>query len=145
MSRIANLNIMRTNIHSSKRQVSSKSSITPSREAMANAIRSAWERGEISQRQVGLDLGIHQSQFSKLVNGQFKEARGHAKRLFEYSIRKRASPHMEPFSDVDAAALRKGLTLRLMRAWDGTEEGAKALETILDGVTRLRASGTPVA
>jgi predicted XRE-type DNA-binding protein len=106
---------------------------------MANAIRTAWARGAISQRQVELDLGIHQSQFSKLVNGQFKEARGHAVRLFEYSIRKRAPLHVRVGADGDFAALRASLTQRLMRAWDGTEEGARALEAILDGATRLRA------
>ena len=106
---------------------------------MANAIRAAWKRGEISQRQVELDLGIHQSQFSKLVNGQFKEARGHAARLFEYSTRKRTPLDVRPGADGDLTALRTSLTQRLMRAWDGTEEGARALEAILDGATRLRA------
>lgn len=105
---------------------------------MANAIRAAWERGELLQRQVEQDLGIHQSQFSKLVNGQFKEARGHAARLFEYSISKRTPLRVWPGAVGDLTALHTSLTQRLMRAWDGTEEGAKALEAILDGAARLR-------
>ena len=143
LRRISYLNILRADIHSSKCQVSSKTSTTPSHEVIAAAIRAAWERGDITQRQAELDLGIHQSQFSKLVNGQFKEVRGHAARLFEYSILKRSLPHVRPSADVDAESLRTRLTQRLMRAWDGTEEGARALETILEGVARLRSSHSP--
>lgn len=132
---------MLINIQSSKRPVSSKAptTTTPTPELMANTIRAAWERGEISQKDVARDLGIHQSQFSKLVNGQFKETRGHAVRLFEYSIRK-ASTSQRNTTDVNADALRLILTQRLMSAWDGTTEGAKALEAILEGAARLRAS-----
>lgn len=104
---------------------------------MAKAIRSAWLRGDISQRQVQQDLGIHQSQFSKLVNGQFKGTAGHAARLFEYSKR-RAGAGQQRSSSTDTEALKAALTKRLIRAWDGTSEGAKALEAILEGLERLR-------
>ena len=42
------------------------------------------------------------------------------------------------FPESTAEAIRSALTDRLMRAWDGTAEGALALETILDGAARLR-------
>ncbi len=105
---------------------------------MADVIRGAWLRGDISQKQVKQDLGIHQSQFSKLVNGQFKQVDGHAARLFEYSREHEGVAGTAPASD--ASVLRSSLTERLMRAWDGTPEGAKALEAILDGAARLRAA-----
>ncbi|WP_347469091.1 hypothetical protein [Burkholderia stagnalis] len=143
MRHTVNLNIMQMDIYSIKRKMPSKSPNTPSREVMANTIRTAWERGEISQKQVAVDLGIHQSQFSKLVNGQFKQARGHAARLFEYSIDRRGKQDTRPGANFDAAALRMELTQRLMLAWDGTEEGARALEAILDGALQLRASRPP--
>jgi hypothetical protein len=112
---------------------------------MAAALRTAWERGDLAQKDAERDLGIHQSQFSKLVNGQFKEARGHAARLYEYSNRKRAAPPAAPGEPVDVQALLATLTARLMHAWDGTEEGARALEAILDGARRLRATRPPSA
>ncbi|WP_323123235.1 helix-turn-helix domain-containing protein [Burkholderia alba] len=140
MRHTANLNIMQTDIYSIKRKMPSKSPNTPSREVMASTIRTAWERGDISQKQVAVDLGIHQSQFSKLVNGQFKQTRGHAARLFEYSISGRDKQNTRPAANFDTSALRMELTQRLMLAWDGTEEGARALEAILDGVLQLRAS-----
>ena len=104
---------------------------------MAAFIRGAWERKDISQREVARDLGIHQSQFSKLVNGQFKEAGGHAARLFEYSKRRQGASGRASTS-TEAELIRLALTERLLRAWDGTAEGAQALETILDGAARLR-------
>lgn len=109
----------------------------PSLEEVASVIRGAWNRKEINQRQVERDLGIHQSQFSKLVNGQFKEVTGHAARLFEYSINRTSNARQES-GGADTKALRSALTGRLMRAWDGTPEGAQALEAILDGAARLR-------
>lgn len=104
---------------------------------MAAVIRGAWQRKDISQRQVERDLGIHQSQFSKIVNGQFKETKGHAGRLFEYSKQREGAAQLKSESE-DTEALRSALTERLMRAWDGTGEGARALNAILDGVARLR-------
>lgn len=109
----------------------------PTPQEMAAFIRAAWERKEISQKEVARDLGIHQSQFSKLVNGMFKEADGHAARLFEYSKQRQGAGVRVPASK-DAELIRSALTERLMRAWDGTAEGARALETILDGAARLR-------
>lgn len=103
---------------------------------MAAVIRRAWEGGHLSQREVTARLGIHQSQFSKLVNGKFKRASGHALRLYEYSkgrIARRYQPDIATSRDV-----KRALTDQLMRAWDGTPEGARALESILEGVTRLR-------
>lgn len=117
--------------------VSSEPPASPTPQEMATVIRGAWERKEISQKEVARDLGIHQSQFSKLVNGLFKEADGHAARLFEYSIQRQGAGVRAQVS-AEAEAIRSALTDRLMRAWDGTAEGARALETILDGVVRLR-------
>ena len=104
---------------------------------MAKFIRGAWKRKDISQKEVARDLGIHQSQFSKLVNGRFKKADGHAARLFEYSKQRQGTGARAPAS-AEAETIRSALTERLMRAWDGTAEGARALETILDGAARLR-------
>lgn len=104
---------------------------------MARVIRLAWEGKHISQKEVLRDLGIHQSQFSKLVNGQFKSATGHAARLFEYS-RQRMHSAKSHIASHDANRLRSSLTRRLMSAWDGTVEGAQALESILEGVAQLR-------
>jgi transcriptional regulator with XRE-family HTH domain len=104
---------------------------------MATFIRGAWERKEISQKEVARDLGIHQSQFSKLVNGHFRQADGHAARLFEYSKLRQGAVTGTPASQ-EAETIRSALTERLMRAWDGTAEGARALEAILDGAARLR-------
>lgn len=104
---------------------------------MATFIRNAWVRKDISQKDVARDLGIHQSQFSKLVNGLFKEADGHAARLYEYSKKRQKAGPRAPETK-EAEMIRSALTERLMRAWDGTAEGAWALETILDGAARLR-------
>lgn len=119
--------------------MSPKSTTLPTPQEMATFIRGAWERRDISQKEVTRDLGIHQSQFSKLVNGQFKEANGHAARLFEYSIQRQGAG-TRAVASTEAESIRSALTERLMRAWDGTIEGARALETILDGVARLRQS-----
>lgn len=111
----------------------------PTAQEMAAFIREAWKRKDISQKEVARDLGIHQSQFSKLVNGLFREANGHAARLFEYSKQRRNPGTQTPVSE-ESELIRSGLTERLMRAWDGTAEGARALEAILDGAARLRQS-----
>jgi len=110
---------------------------SPTPEEMAAVIRSAWQRKDISQKQVERDLGIHQSQFSKIVNGQFKGTNGHAGRLFEYSKLHEGAAQRQSGTE-DTEALRSSLTERLMRAWDGTDEGARALKIILDGAARLR-------
>lgn len=117
--------------------VSSEPPSLPTPQEMAAFIRSAWENQDISQKEVARDLGIHQSQFSKLVNGRFKEADGHAARLFEYS-KQRQGAGGRARSPAVAETIRASLTERLMQAWDGTAEGARALEAILDGAARLR-------
>lgn len=117
--------------------VSLKNAPPSTPEEMAAVIHSAWRRKVISQKQVERDLGIHQSQFSKIVNGQFKGTNGHAGRLFEYSkLHENAAQPQAGTKDTEA--LRSSLTEQLMRAWDGTAEGAQALKTILDGAARLR-------
>lgn len=134
--RIDDRNIIMVNIHSIKPKTF-KMPARPTPQEMAAVIRTAWEKKDISQREVARDLGIHQSQFSKLVNGIFKETDGHAARLFEYSKQRQGAGARTPASE-EVEMIRSALTERLMRAWDGTAEGARALETILDGVARLR-------
>jgi hypothetical protein len=78
---------------------------------------------------------VSQSQVSKIVRGQFKRPEGNAKELFEYSQRLAAKRRKQVNATED---MRATLTDRLLRAWDGTAEGAQALCDILDGAHKLR-------
>lgn len=108
--------------------------------AMAAVIRATWKSGYITQESVARDLGIHQSQFSKIVNGQFKQPRGNAVRLFEYSKGHAARQRRHGSEDVES--MRQSLIHQLMRAWDETEDGARALEAILEGARLLSKART---
>ncbi len=103
---------------------------------MAKVIEMAWKNGLFTQDTAAKALGMSQSQISKIVRGQFKRPKGNAMALFEYSKRlsERRPKHLKGME-----SLRETLMERLLRAWDGTAEGAQALGDILDGVHKLQA------
>jgi len=111
------------------------STVEVTAQAMAKAIEEAWNNGLFTQDMAAKALGVSQGQISKLVRGQFKRPKGHAKALFEYS---KMLLGERPDHAAAADAMRKSLTARLLRAWDGTAEGAQALGDILDGAHKLR-------
>lgn len=108
------------------------------RDEMARIIAKAWSEKLLSQKDACLAIGIDQGHFSKLVRGMFKRPSGHAARLFEYAKEQLAGPT----PDEGLREWQQRLTDQLMRTWDHTPQGARALENILAGVAQLRL-GTP--
>lgn len=107
------------------------------RDQMANAISVAWTAGLLDQEKVCLALGLNQGHFSKIVRGQFVRPSGRAAQLFEYAKRQLEATQDVP--DSQASALPVRLTQAVWSAWDGTPDGARALETVLSGLREIRA------
>lgn len=97
--------------------------------------------GLFTQDEVSLALSIDQGQVSKILRGQFVFPRNHALRIFEYAKNRQAASHAVasiPSSSRNLVELEGHLTRKLLSAWDGSVEGARALGVILDGVAELR-------
>jgi hypothetical protein len=72
--------------------------------------------------------GIHQSQVSRLLRGQFRRLSPNVRKLLDY----KAGPK-RPAAEGKAAVIRAAL-----RTWDETPQGAKALVKLLRSVQDLR-------
>jgi hypothetical protein len=107
------------------------------RDQMANAISVAWTAGLLDQEKACLSLGLNQGHFSKIVRGQFVRPSGRAAQVFEYAKRQLEAAQDVP--DSQASALPARLTQAVWSAWDGTPDGARALETVLSGLREIRA------
>jgi hypothetical protein len=84
---------------------------------------------------IGAALGINQGQLSKILRGDFSIARGNALALFEYASKRLSEAESEPN---DRLLLQAQLTKKLLAVWDGSVEGATALEAMFDVAARLR-------
>ncbi len=103
---------------------------------MSATIALAWRTGRLPQQETCAALRIHQSQFSRLVNGRFVRPTGHAAALFAYAERQlKRHDRADPWPD---HRLKEQLLSELLAAWDGTRAGADALRQILRGARHLR-------
>jgi predicted XRE-type DNA-binding protein len=105
------------------------------RDEMARVIAEAWDANLLPQKEACHALGINQGHFSRLVRGQFKRPAGHAIELFAYAKVRLSAANR---GGEDLVQLRERLTEQLLKAWDHTAEGARALGSILDGLQKLR-------
>ena len=99
---------------------------------LARAKRSLAALGRrASTVDIAARTGIHQSQVSRLLRGQFRRVSPNVRRLLDYKpdAGKRGARNTEAEQAVIRAALR---------IWDETPEGAKALVRLLRSVEDLR-------
>jgi len=90
--------------------------------------------GRVPTVRVAADTGIHQSQVSRLLRGQFKRVSSNVRKLVAYaSTPQRQRAAAEPAPDAKAAVIRAAL-----HTWDTTPEGAKALVRLLRSVRAMR-------
>jgi hypothetical protein len=79
--------------------------------------------------EIAAACGIHQSQVSRLLRGQFRRLSPNVKKLLDYRPRAKRA----------AAAGGKDAVIRAaLRTWDETPEGARALVKLLRSVEELR-------
>ena len=98
---------------------------------LARAKRSLVALGRrASTVDIAARTGIHQSQVSRLLRGQFRRVSPNVRRLLDYKpeVKKRT-----PSTEAEQAVIRAAL-----RTWDATPEGARALVRLLRSVEGLR-------
>jgi hypothetical protein len=101
------------------------------RGALARAKRSlAALAGRASTVEIAARTGIHQSQVSRLLRGQFRRVSPNVRKLLGYrpGEEKRRSDEQDRRAVIQAA----------LRTWDATPEGARALVKLLRSVEELR-------
>jgi hypothetical protein len=83
--------------------------------------------------QVAADTGIHQSQVSRLLRGQFHRLSRNVRLLLAYAGKpgRVAAPRR-------AEAAKASVIKAALRTWDATPEGAQALVRLLRSVQDLR-------
>lgn len=97
---------------------------------LARAKRSLAALGRrASTVDIAARTGIHQSQVSRLLRGQFRRVSPNVRRLLAYKPGAQKAPGLEAKQAVIRAALR---------TWDATPEGARALVRLLRSVEGLR-------
>ena len=97
--------------------------------ALARAKRSlAALARRASTVEIAAASGIHQSQVSRLLRGQFRRLSPNVRKLLDYKPRAKARRDEGKEAVVRAA----------LRTWDETPEGAKALVRLLRSVDDLR-------
>lgn len=89
------------------------------------------EKHKLSRNELGRRTQIHQSQISRILNGQCVRNRGHVDTLYRYALEHSGGKGADPSaSDELMAALRY--------AWDGTDSGAHYLARIIRAVGQGR-------
>jgi hypothetical protein len=84
--------------------------------------------------QIAADTGIHQSQVSRLVRGQFSRLSANVRVLLAYAEKPRRQ--RSPERKVHAA--KESVIRAALRTWDSTSEGARALIRLLRSVQEIR-------
>ena len=87
----------------------------------------------VSTVQVAADTGIHQSQVSRLLRGQFHRLSRNVQRLVAYAAKPGRAPAPQR-----AVAAKASVIKAALRTWDATPEGAQALVRLLRSVQDLR-------
>jgi hypothetical protein len=87
----------------------------------------------VSTVQVAADTGIHQSQVSRLLRGQFHRVSRNVQLLLAYAGNARRAAAPDRANAAKASVIRAAL-----RTWDATPEGAQALVRLLRSVQDLR-------
>ena len=102
--------------------------------AVARARRALQRLGaRRSTVQIAADTGIHQSQVSRLLRGQFHRISRNVQRLLAYAGKAQRAPLPQRKHAAKASVIRAAL-----RTWDATPEGAQALVRLLRSVQDLR-------
>ena len=88
---------------------------------------------QVSTVQLAADTGIHQSQVSRLLRGQFHRVSRNVQLLLAYARKPGRAPAPRRAEAAKASVIRAAL-----RTWDTTPEGAQALVRLLRSVQDLR-------
>jgi len=91
-------------------------------------------RARVSTIQIAADTGIHQSQVSRLLRGQFRRVSPNVRALLVYASKgkpAKAGPRA-------AQAARTAVIRAALRTWDATPEGAQALVRLLRSVQEIK-------
>jgi len=91
-------------------------------------------RARASTIQIASHTGIHQSQVSRLLRGQFRRISPNVRALLAYA-RKGKTPQRTPRA---AEAARTAVIRAALRTWDATPEGAQALVRLLRSVQEIK-------
>jgi len=83
---------------------------------------------------VAADTGIHQSQVSRLLRGRFKRLSTNVRVLLSYA----AKPAHYARTNEPSELARSAVVKAVLRTWDCTPEGARALIRLLQSVDRIR-------
>jgi transcriptional regulator with XRE-family HTH domain len=83
---------------------------------------------------VAADTGIHQSQVSRLLRGQFKRLSPNVLRLLEYARK----PQRYTTKHAAQEAAKNAVIRAALRTWDSTPRGAQALVRLLRSIEKLR-------
>lgn len=83
--------------------------------------------------EIAAATGIHQSQVSRLLRGQFRRLSPNVRKLLAYRAQPARRANPRPPAQAKEAVIRAAL-----RTWDSTPEGARALVRLLRSVESLR-------
>jgi hypothetical protein len=101
---------------------------------LARAKRSLAALGRrASTVDIAARTGIHQSQVSRLLRGQFRRVSPNVRKLLEC-----AGTPQRPSRDQSALQGKQAVIRAALRTWDATPEGARALVRLLRSVEGLR-------
>ena len=109
------------------------------RAAELGRARAALQRlgGRASTVQVAADTGIHQSQVSRLLRGQFRRLSPNVRVLLAYAEK----PQRRVAPERRRQAAKASVIRAALRTWDSTSQGARALIRLLRSVQEIRRTG----
>ena len=111
------------------------------RHGSADVLRAKKMLSRLAQRastvQVAAETGIHQSQVSRLLRGQFQRMSTNVAVLLNYAT---APRRVHPAKKAQEAA-KASVVRAALRTWDATPAGAQALVRLLRSVQQIRGAG----
>jgi len=97
----------------------------------AKAMLAALRQLKIPQEKISKDTGIHQSQVSRLLGGDFKKVNGRALELCKYAKNMLHSPRQQ------RGKFREEIIHSALALWDGSDASGTQLIQVLQSIKKL--------
>lgn len=90
------------------------------------------ESRDVSQSELSLATGVHQSQISRILSGNVERTSKNVQKLCNY-----ANTHFNA-DERDREGIEQALKQKLLDLWDGSEPHAGALQDLLSAIDQLQ-------
>lgn len=105
-------------------------------QAIAAALRARFVELGMKQKAISEACGLNQGQVSRILNGRFKECKGHVARLCKYAEITIVPHTVDPSQNLT-------LMQALRKVWDGSDKHAQAIAKVVLALSDIKSHRHP--